>query len=183
MFGLYVFWTMVLFGGLLTYAVQNANNITADRLWNQVSPRTRRLLNLAAFLQIARAFLRGKPGPTSEDLANNLRIPAAILNEGLGRMMDLKLVSLVEVANDEDNIEMRYQPGKPLHQLTLGEFHHSLDIVGNTAGDETLLASDPLIPGYLTALAEFEAGAVLHQTFAAMLEHENDEDATPASEI
>ncbi len=64
MFGLYVFWTMVLFGGLLTYAVQNANIITADRLWNQVSPRTRRLLNLAAFLQIARAFLRQQPGPT-----------------------------------------------------------------------------------------------------------------------
>ena len=102
MFGLYVFWMMVLFGGLLTYAVQNANNITADRLWNQVSPRTRRLLNLAAFLHISRAFLRGKPGPTSEELANALRVPAAILNEGLGRMTDLKLVSQVEVENRGD---------------------------------------------------------------------------------
>jgi len=80
MFGLYVFWTMVLFGGMLTYAVQNANNITTDRLWNQVSPRTRRLLSLAAFLQIARTFLRKELGPTVEDLANTLRVPAAILN-------------------------------------------------------------------------------------------------------
>lgn len=183
MFGLYVFWTMVLFGGLLTYAVQNANNITADRLWNQVSPRTRRLLNLAAFLQIARAFLHGKTGPTSEELTNSLRIPAAILNEGLGRMMDLKLVSLVEVPNVEDNIEMRYQPGRPLHQLTLGDFHHNLDIAGNTSGDEYLLASDALIPGYLSAIAEFEKSAPLNQTFAILLGHENDEDETPAAEI
>ena len=183
MFGLYVFWTMVLFGGLLTYAVQNANNITADRLWNQVSPRTRRLLNLAVFLHISRTFLRGKPGPTSEELSNALRIPAAILNEGLGRMTDLKLISLVEVANEEDTVDMRYQPGRPLHQLTLGEFHHDLDIAGNTAGDETLLASDPVIPGYLDALAEFEAGAELHQTFALLLAHSNVADATPAAEI
>ncbi len=93
MFGLYVFWTMVLFGGMLTYAMQNANNITADRLWNQVSPRTRRLLNLAAFLQIARAFLRGEPGSgRSEEMATALaRVLLALLNEGLGRLVDLEI--------------------------------------------------------------------------------------------
>jgi membrane protein len=172
MFGLYVFWTMVLFGGLLTYAVQNVNNITADRLWNQVSPRTRRLLNLAAFLQIARASLRQQPGPTSEELANILRVPAAILNEGLGRMMDLKLVSLVEVTNAADHVELRYQPNQPLHQLTLGAFHHDLDIVGNTAGDETLLATDALVPAYLAALTEFESGPALNRNFADLLARE-----------
>jgi len=183
MFGLYVFWTMVLFGGLLTYAVQNANNITADRLWNQVSPRTRRLLNLAAFLQIARAFLRGQPGPNSEELANALRVPVALLNEGLGRMADLKLVSLVEVPNAEEQMEMRYQPGKPLHQLTLGQFHHDLDIVGNAAGDENLLAADPVIPEYLRAIQEFESGSAMHQTFAELLAHENAEEASMPAEI
>jgi membrane protein len=181
MFGLYVFWMMVLFGGLLTYAVQNANNITADRLWNQVSPRTRRLLNLAAFLHISRAFLRGKPGPTSEELANALRVPAAILNEGLGRMTDLKLVSQVEVENQETEVEMRYQPGRPLHQLTLGEFHHDLDIAGNSEGDENLMISDPVMPAYLTALADFEAGDALHQTFAHLLSREHAGDSPTAA--
>ncbi len=28
----------------------------------------------------------------------------------------------------------------------LGQFHHDLDIVGNAAGDENLLATDPLVP-------------------------------------
>jgi hypothetical protein len=87
-------------------------------------------------------------------------------------MMDLKLVSLVEIANAEDEMEMRYQPGRPLHHLTLGQFHHDLDIAGNTAGDN-LLATDPVIPGYLAALAEFESGAALRQTFAELLAHEN----------
>ena len=68
---------------------------------------------------------------------------------------------------------MRYQPGRPLHQLTLGEFHHDLDIAGNSAGDENLMISDPVIPAYLTALADFEAGDALHQTFAHLLSREH----------
>ncbi len=172
MFGLYVFWGMVLFGGVLTYAVQNANNITADRLWNQVSPRTRRLLNLAAFLQISRKFLRKEPGPTVEELANSLRVPAAILNEGLGRLTDLQLISVVEQANGDGEINLRYQPGRPLHQLTLGRFHRSVDMLGNSAGDEHLEATDPILSQYLEALGQFEAGPVLERTFAELLRDE-----------
>jgi len=172
MFGLYVFWTLVLFGGMLTYAVQNANNITADRLWNLVSPRTRRLLNLAAFLQIARTFLRKEPGPTVEDLANTLRVPAAILNEGLGRLTDLQMVSATEVTNEDGDINIRYQPGRPLHQLTLGKFHRSIDMLGNTEGDEHLEATDPILPQYVTALRQFESGPSLERTFAELLKDE-----------
>ena len=173
MFGLYVFWTMVLFGGVLTYAVQNANNITADRLWNQVSPRTRRLLNLAAFLQIARSFLRKEPGPTAEDLANTLRVPAAILNEGLGRLTDLQMVSAVEIANEDGEMEIRYQPGRPLHQLTLGKFHRSVDMLGNAAGDEHLEATDPIaaaVPG--RAPASLKPARCWSARFADLLKDE-----------
>jgi membrane protein len=169
MFGLYVFWGLVLFGGVLTYAVQNANIITADRLWNQVSPRTKRLLNLAAFVQISRAFLQAKPGPTAEELANRLRVPAAILNEGLSRLTDLQLVSVVEAQNQKAETEKRYRPGQPLQQLTLGQFHHALDLVGNTDGDEYLKDSDSLVPLYLEAINQFERGSALHQTFAELL--------------
>ncbi len=87
-------------------------------------------------------------------------------------MIDLKLVSLVEVANANDNLELRYQPGQPLHQLTLGAFHHDLDIVGNTAGDATLLATDALVPAYLSALTEFESGPALNRNFADLLANE-----------
>jgi membrane protein len=172
MFGLYVFWTMVLFGGVLTYAVQNAGNVTADRLWNQVSPRTRRLLNLAAFLQIARSFLRGQGGPTSEEIAQTLRVPAALLNEGLGRLTDLHLVTATEVTNKDGEVETRYQPGRPLHKLTLGKFHLALDLLGNAEGDETILATDPLLPQYLAALGRFENGPLLELSFAELLKDE-----------
>jgi membrane protein len=172
MFGLYVFWLMVLFGGVLTYAVQNANNITADRLWNQVSPRTRRLLNLAAFLQISRAFLRGKPGLTSEEIAQILRVPAALINEGLGRLTDLHILSAVEITTKDGEHEVRYQPGRPLHKLTLGKFHLALDMLGNTEGDDTLQATDPLLQQYLQSLAQFETGPLLQKTFAELLSDE-----------
>ncbi len=172
MFGLYVFWAMVLFGGVLTYSVQNANNITADRMWNQISTRTRRLLNLAAFSQIARDFLRGKPGPTSEEMANTLRVPAALINEGLGRMTDLQLVSPVEVPNEDGRMALRFQPGRPLHKLTLGQFHRALDVFGNSTGDDNLQASDPLLPQYIEALGRIESGDILQQTFAELLKEE-----------
>ncbi len=172
MFGLYVFWTMVLFGGVLTYAVQNAGNVTADRLWNQVSPRTRRLLNLAAFLQVARAFLRGEAGPTSEEIAQTLRVPVALLNEGLGRLTDLHLVSITEGVNKDGDVEARYQPGRPLHKLTLGKFHLALELLGNTEGDETILATDPLLPQYVEALGRFESGPLLELSFAELLRDE-----------
>jgi len=172
MFGLFVFWTMVLFGGLLTYALQNTNNITADRLWNLVSPRTRRLLNLAAFLQICRAFLRKEPGPTSEELANTLRVPTAILNEGLGRLTDLQMISATEITDENGEKNLHYLPGRPLHQLTLGKFHRSLDRLGNTAGDEHLEATDPILPQYLAALSEFETGPFLERTFIDLLKDE-----------
>ena len=180
MFGLYVFWTMVLFGGVLTYSVQNANNITADRLWNQISARTRRLLNLAAFTQIAHRFLQGKPGPTAEELANALRVPAALINEGLGRMTDLQLISPIELKNAEGKIELRYLPGRPLHQLTLGQFHRALDVFGNTAGDENLQASDPLLPQYVEMLGHFETSDSLKKNFADLLTEEETPGGAPA---
>ena len=172
MFGLYVFWGMVLFGGMLTYAIQNADKITSDRLWNQVSPRTRRLLNLAAFLQIARAFLRKETGPTADDLANYLRVPAGILNEGLGRLTDLQMVSVVELNDENGAMNLHYQPGRSLHQLTLGKFHRSMDRLGNSAGDEHLEATDPVLPQNLAALSKFETEPLLERTFMELLKDE-----------
>jgi hypothetical protein len=170
---------MVLFGGVLTYSVQNANNITADRMWNQISPRTRRLLNLAAFTQIAHAFLRDEQGPTSEELANALRVPAALVNEGIGRMMDLHLISGVDVEADDGQKIVRYQPGRPLHQLTLGQFHRALDVFGNTTGDENLKASDPVLPHYVEALSQFESSEILQKNFAELLTQDIPENAPP----
>jgi membrane protein len=176
MFGLYVFWLLLLLGGQLTYAVQNASIITEDRLWAQVSPRTRRLLSLAAFLQIARAFVRRQPGPTSEELSKILRVPANLLNEGLTRLTDLHMIAAVDGASEHGKVEQRFQPARPLPQLTLGEFHHCFDVFGNTDGDETLKDSDAVLPHYLKALAHFEHGPALHRNFADLMN-----DDTPAA--
>jgi membrane protein len=172
MFGLYVFWLLILLGGQLTYAIQNANYLTSDRLWNGVSPRIRRLLGLAAFLQVARAFIRRTPGPTSAELAETLRVPADLLNECLTRLADLHLIAAIPATVKRSTTPARYQPLRPLDHLTLGEFHHDWDELGNSAGEAVLEAADPLMGQYLTTLTSFEQGPQLDQTFSRLLTDE-----------
>ncbi len=169
LFGLYIFWLLILLGGQLTFALQNADYLTDDRLWNQVSPRVRRLLSLAAFLHVARAFLRREEGPNSAELAERLRVPGNLLNECLTRLCDLHLLSPIETPDEYGHPIVRYQPGRALERLTLGEFHHDLDDFGNSDGESVLHGADPVVRRYLDTLAQFETTVGARQTFGELL--------------
>ncbi len=172
MFGLYIFWLLILLGGQLTYAVQNADFLTDDRLWNQVSPRVRRLIGLAAFLQVSRAFIRRETELSVDDLVERLRVPANILNECLTRLCDLHLLSPIDALDQHGRHLVRYQPGRVLDRLTLGDFQRDWDKLGNSESEAILTAADPIVPVYLETLARFEASAGLQQTFRALLADE-----------
>jgi membrane protein len=182
MFGLYIFWLLVLLGGQLTYAVQNANYLTDDRLWNQVSPRVRRLIGLAAFLQVSRAFIRRELEPSVDDLVQRLRVPANILNECLTRLCDLHLLSPIDALDPHGAHLVRYQPGRVLDRLTLGDFQRDWDKLGNCESESILTAADPIIPLYLETLTRFEATAGLQQTFRALLADEKTKPPFPTRE-
>jgi membrane protein len=169
MFGLFIFWLLILLGGQVTFAVQNANYLTDERLWMQVSPRVRRLLSLASFLQVARAFVRKLDGPTAADLVDGLRVPGNILNECINRLCDLKLLSTVETMGEHEELVLRYQPGRDLGHLTLGDFHRELDELGNSDGADVLHATDPVVQEYLEAVAHFEKSAGLNRTFSELV--------------
>jgi len=169
MFGLYIFWMLILLGGQYTFAVQNANYLSDERLWQQVSPRARRLLSLAVFLQVCRAFVRRAPGPAADELAERLRVPANLVNESLTRLTELQLLTTVEMEDELGHMRARYQPGRPLHQLTLGEFQHALDVFGNTGSENILTPTDPVLHNYLETLTAFETGPALQRNFAELL--------------
>ncbi|MGA2051827.1 MAG: YihY/virulence factor BrkB family protein [Opitutales bacterium] len=180
MFGLYIFWLLILLGGQLTYAVQNANFVTDDRLWNQVSPRVRRLVGLAAFLGVARAFLRNEAEPSANDLIERLRVPGNILNESLTRLCDLRLLSPIDTLDEHGRQLVRYQPGRALDRLTLGEFLREWDNLGNCESEGILNSADPVIPVYVETIQRFEASADLQHTFNTLLvENEKIEPARP----
>jgi membrane protein len=182
MFSLYIFWLLILLGGQLTYAVQNAHFLTSDRLWNEVSPRVRRLIGLAAFLAVARAFIRRELELSATDLVDRLRVPGNILNECLTRLCNLHLLSPIDALDEHGGHLLRYQPGRPLDRLTLGDYQREWDNLGNGESVALLSATDPVIPVYLQSLAHFEDSTDLQRTFSALLAKDESIAAAPLPE-
>jgi hypothetical protein len=56
---------------------------------------------------------------------------------------------------DDNGMEMiRYQPARPLNQISLGQFRTILRTAGNNTGADLIQQSDPLIEQYLHGLGE-----------------------------
>jgi membrane protein len=145
MFGIYIFWLFILLGGQLIYSIQNFNFLTNQRMWENLSPRLRKLASLAAFSLIARRFKECTQPPSAEDLAEALRIPGNLLNESLNRLQDARLINPVECLDSNHEKTVRFQPGLPLDKLTLGGFSQRLDESGNNEGRDLLLGLDELV--------------------------------------
>ena len=78
--GLYIFWLLILYGGQITYAIQNANQLTNESAWQGTSQRTREAISLALMVLVARQLQNGKPALSTTELQQKLRIPSHILN-------------------------------------------------------------------------------------------------------
>lgn len=59
MFSLYIFWTMILVGCLITYSVQYVDFLSDDDAWNKMGDRAKKICALAAFVEIERSFYAG----------------------------------------------------------------------------------------------------------------------------
>ncbi len=158
MFGLYIFWLIILLGGQITYSVQNAGFLADERLWQTVSARERHAISLATFMLVARRFRECATPPGVAELSEQLRIAGYILNECISRLVDMGyLSSVVQTDEDGDRI-MRFQPAKPLDQITLQQFHKDLETWGGaSAGIDNLHIdrADPIVGLYLGVLDRF----------------------------
>lgn len=155
LFGLFVFWVVLLLGGQLTYAIQNVNSLTNQRAWEHVSLRTRELLSLAAFLQIARRFQSKEKPYSVDELSAKMRVPGNILNETLARLCDMDLLIQVNSGDTRKQLAARYQPALPIESLTLAEFKECFEGYGNNDGGELLHDIDPLLPYFEKELLDF----------------------------
>jgi hypothetical protein len=70
---------------------------------------------------------------------------------------------------EHEELVLRYQPGRDLGHLTLGDFHRELDELGNSDGADVLHATDPVVQEYLEAVAHFEKSAGLNRTFSELV--------------
>ncbi len=149
MFGLYLFWLIVLFSCQIAYAVQNVGNLTNQAAWSNVSQRTREALGLACLLFIGRRFHHCESPPTTTEIANHLRVPGQLVNNSLTMLSELGWIRALEPDDDDSQAETRFQPGIPLEKKSLLDFHDSFVRGGNNRGEEILEEAEPLLAEYV----------------------------------
>ncbi len=166
MFGLYLFWLIVLVSCEVSYAVQNADNLTNETAWSDISPQTRESLALSCFLYIARRFQNCENPPTTTEIANHLRAPGQLMNNCLNRLSSSGWIRGLEPSENDRQEETRFQPAFPLENRTLEDFHRGFISDGNNQGAEILTEVEPI-------LSDFQNGQhtddSLHKPFSEIL--------------
>lgn len=180
MFGLYIFWLYVLIGGQISYAVQNVHFRNSQAAWGKLSENMRERLLLVVLLTICRRFQDCLPPVAASHLGSMIKVPTQILNECLNRLTDLKLITPLPAAPDDDPADMLYQPARPLNRISLQDFKHLDDNYGDNPIGTSLDQLDPILLRYSLAtnrLADDEFfQKPLEQLF---IEHPFDESRPP----
>lgn len=169
MLGLYVFWLYVLIGGIVSYAVQNVHFRNSQAAWSTLPERTRERLSLVVFLTICRRFRECLPPISASELSGMLRVPTQLVNECLGRLEKLRLVTPVLLDASESEADARYQPARPLNRTTLFDFKTLDDNFGDNPISGTLEHIDPLVAEYDRALARAGESAFFQKSIDELL--------------
>ncbi|MDG1241312.1 MAG: YihY/virulence factor BrkB family protein [Opitutae bacterium] len=149
MLGLYVFWLLILFGGQITYAVQNADYLTNENAWQKTSEHTQEIISLAVLILVGKRFLTGASPSRASELHKQLRVPSHILNSSINRLCELGYLNAVAIKSIEDVRDHAYQPGHPLESITLGKFKQTFQSYGNNHGAELVVQHTPELHTYL----------------------------------
>ncbi len=179
MFGLYIFWMIVLIGGQVSYAVQNVHFRNSQIAWGTLTESTRERLTLGVFLTIARRFQACLPPCTLTQISTAVTVPTQILNECINRLADLGLVSRVPPGEHDVSGEYLYQPALPLNRITLAEFKHRFENHGDDPAGDTIDGLDPIIQRYHDTIRELDRQGLFQATFDKLFEANPFDDTTP----
>lgn len=154
MAGLYIFWLFILGGGLLSYAVQNADYLCRDPAWETLSHRARETYVLLVYVRICRDFHASRPPLTVLELGEALHLPAVIVHQCLDRLRDLGLISFLEAEPKAELHDHRAQPARPLSQVTLNDFREAFERLGTAREGSSAGDLDPLVRSFYENLRD-----------------------------
>jgi membrane protein len=169
MIGLYIFWFFVLVGGQITYAVQNVRYRSSQTAWHSLNHTTRESMSLLVLILIARRFKVASPAYSVTHLSALIRVPSQILNESLNRLVAIKFIAELPPAEDADPNDHRYQPARPLDQITLEEFRREFENYGEAPTAGLLDHVDPVLAHYHERLASSLPTALGGQTLDQLI--------------
>jgi len=180
MFGLYIFWLVVLVGGQISYAVQNVHYRNSQAAWSSLSEFTRERLTLIVLLTIGRRFQACLPPCSVAQLGSTIKVPTQIINEALNRLIDLSLISAVPAEDENSANDFAYQPARPLSSITLGEFKELFENQGDDPAGDSIDRLDPLIERYHAAIRALSDQTLFSKPLDALFEeHDFDESRPP----
>jgi len=170
MLGLYIFWLLILLGGQLTYAVQNADFLTNENAWQKTSERSRELISLSILLIVLQRFGAGSPPVRASELLKKIRVPIHILNTSIDQLCGVGYLNQVEDHNPADERDHAYRPGCPAENITLAGFKQSIETFGNNEGAEIVSSRDPAIRKYIDKVLSLEGCPDANVNFAQLIE-------------
>lgn len=181
MAGLYVFWLLVLLGGQITYAVQNVHYRSSQSVWHELNHTSRESLALLVLVLIARRFKACKPALTASNLSKAIRVPTQVLNECLNRLIDIGLVSTIPPHEGESALDYRFQPARPLSNMTLNEFRNEFAELGESPSGELLESVDPILRHFRATISKSLGGSLGERTLDELIEEMPAIEATPSA--
>lgn len=107
---------IILLGAEISYASQNIKNFDYEVDTNNISFRYKNFLTLFITHLVVKQFEEQKPPLSSEQIANNYKLPIRLVNQILNQLTEVAI--LIEVFHDSSKSKT-YQPAIDINQMTV----------------------------------------------------------------
>jgi membrane protein len=164
LFGLYLSWTILLFGAQVAYAFQNRRAYLQEKLAEGVNQRGREFIALRLMTFVGQKFHRGEKPPSADEIADALAVSSRLITQIIQPLLLSKL--LVEVATPE----AAYCPARPLERISYEDILQTLRV---GKGQEPATRSEPareLVRGAFDAIQEAQQSLAKALTVQEMVE-------------
>ena len=126
-------WTILLFGGELSFAYQNIGKFDEERESLRIDYDSRRKILLAATLVVLRHFVDGHGAIALSEVRRRLNLPTRIVNSVLYSLVDAGL--LIELPAESKGSEARFVPARDADDFTVYGVLEAVDRTGDRLAD------------------------------------------------
>ena len=134
LFGIYLSWTILLFGAQVAYAYQNRRAYIQEKQAESVNQRGREFIALRLMTLVGQKFHRGEKPPTVTEISELLSVSSRLISQVIPPLLQGKL--LAEVATPET----AYCPARPLESIS---YEDVLQTLRAGAGQEPATRDEP----------------------------------------
>ena len=120
MVGLYLSWSILLFGAQVAYVFQNRHACLQERVVSQVSETGREFIGLRLMTMVGLNFHRGLKAPTGSQIAQQLAVPSQLTSKIIAALVNAQLL------RETAGAEKAYLPARPLGNINCHEIIQAL---------------------------------------------------------